>query len=300
MQQIIYKKFLHLLVMMTLFFCMLATPHLYAASYNSKTGELFLPSLVNGSSTLTDVTLTLNPDSTFEIQSGTQSALPFRCSAVFSEATLDLLKSAKSSDEIDALLGCRWVVKLKQLLTIANIPDQNNLSFTWRDSKCSLLEFSFGEAAGINLTTSKLTKNEADCKITSKIRVQNQLYDLQSNLFLLSSVSVDNNAIASDVLIKFQNNTYELINFSITNRANPPVICPALSEADFDAVSINMTKDDVSNIVGCQWINQVITDPSTPAFYSWRDHECNELFVGGGIKQIILNKSGGCHSFGAQ
>ena len=300
MQYIVYKNFMHLLAMMTLILCMTATTHLYAASFNTATGELFLPSLVNGSTTWTDVTIKLKPDGTFEIQSGTESALPFRCPSVFSEATLDLIKSATNSDEVDALLGCRWVFKQKQLLKITNIPEQNNLVFIWQDSKCSSLEFGFGESSVINLTTSKLTLNKADCNSASSLRVQHQVYDLQSKLFLLASVSIDGSAIASDVLIKFQNNKYELISFALAAQTNPPVICPSLSEADFDAVSSNMTRDEVSNIVGCQWSNSLITDPPTPPSYSWRDHECNELSVGSGLKQILLHKSGGCHSFGAQ
>jgi len=286
--------------MMTLILCMTATTHLYAASYNAKTGELFLPSLVDGVTTWTDVTLKLKPDGTFEIQGGTESALPFRCSGVFSEATVDLIKSATSSDEINALLGCRWAFKQKQLLAIENIPEQNNLTFVWQDSRCSSLEFGFGESAGLSLTTSTLTLTKADCNTANNIRIQNQLYNLQSKLFLLASVAIDNSAIASEVLIKFNNNKYELISFALAPQTNPPVICPSLSEADFDAVSINMTRDEVSNIVGCQWINSLITDPPAPPSYSWRDHECNELSVGGGVKQIILHKSGGCHSFEAK
>lgn len=302
MLHIKYRNLMHLIAMTTLIFCMTATTHLQAASYNTKTGELFLPSLVNGSTTWTDVTIKLKPDGTFVIQNGTESALPFRCPGVFSEATLDLIRSATSSDEIDTLLGCRWAYQQKQLIdAISSIPEQNNSTFVWQDSKCSSLEFGIGEASIIGrITTSTLTLTKADCNTAFNIRIQNHLYDLQSKLFLVVSVAIDNSAIASEVLIKFHDNKYELISFALRSQAKPPVICRSLSEADFNAVSTDMSSDEVSNILGCQWINKTLTDPQTSSSYSWRDHECNELSVGGGIKQIILRQSGGCNSFGAQ
>ena len=57
MRYIISKKLI--LTFMPLLLCITTISNLHAASYNTKTGELFLPSLENGSKTWTDVTIKL-------------------------------------------------------------------------------------------------------------------------------------------------------------------------------------------------------------------------------------------------
>ena len=81
----------------------------HAATYNPATGELFLPSLINGSTTLVDVIIKLNSDGTYRIKKSTEPKLPFHCPGKFTQATLDLVKSATSTAQVDSLLACNWI-----------------------------------------------------------------------------------------------------------------------------------------------------------------------------------------------
>ena len=193
MRYIFYRMtFLHLVcAMMTLLIFMAASNNLQAASYNSKTGELFLPSLVNGSKTWTDVTLKLKSNGTYEMQSGTKSALPFVCPKVFTQATFDLIKSQTSistPEEINALLGCRWLRKDKTVNAGNELmAETSSTSYAWLDENCSSLNAGFSDAiAGV--FGASIRKMNTNC-ITG-VRHIHTPYDLKSKLFLVGSVKV--------------------------------------------------------------------------------------------------------------
>ena len=282
---------------------MLRIVSVQAASYKSTTGELFLPSLVIGSKTFTDVIIKLNPDGTYRIKNSTESALPFRCASIFSEATLDSVRTVTSSNDVDSILGCRWISQTTSE-SDTNIA-QNFMSYQWIDSKCSTLSLGFDKSS--NLIISEITLTKGDCNTTFNVRSHDHIYDLNSKLFLLVSVAIDDTAIASEVLIKFHtNNRYELINFVLTPQENPPVICRSLTEAQIQTISPTMSPGEVSSILHCSqrpiksFVSSQLGTQVIGVQNFWLDHECNQLSVGGGAKQFSLNKSGGCNSFEGQ
>lgn len=297
-----YHYFTHLLALI----CMLSAMSVQAATYKSATGELFLPSLVDGSKTLTDVVIKLKSDGSYNIQSATESKLPFQCPDVFSKATLDLIKSATSTEEIDTLLGCRWSSKTKTSLDATeHSPASTGSSTIWLDSTCSPLVVSISDFSGSpKVQSSALTQNNAGCNVGFGFA---NFYDLNSKVFLITSVVVDNSVIATEVVIKFTGkNRYELINFALTPRTSPPVICRTLTDADFNAISTDMTRDEVSNLLNCQWQHKLISENSTSSLssknYSWIDHECNEILITDRQESITFSqhKTAGCGSFSAR
>jgi len=285
---------------------MLPATKVGAASYNSATGELFLPSLINASSTLIDVVIKLNPNGTYIIQSGTESTLPFQCPGVFSEATLNLVKLATSTNEIDSLLSCRWNFQTKiSLDAIGTFPASTGSSTVWLDSTCSSLVVSINDfSGGPTVQSSSITQNNGGCNTNMGF---NNAYNLNSKVFLIKSVVIDNSTIATDVVIRFTNgNHYELINIVLTPRLTPPVICPTITDAGFNTISTSMTPDEVNSVFNCQWQHKVISGKSTSSSmsknYSWIDHECNEIVMTDGGQSITFsqNKTAGCGSFGAR
>lgn len=238
-----------------------------SATYNSTTGELFLPHLINGSETLTEVTLKLNTDGTYAIQSGTKSALPFHCPGEFSKATFDKIKSAKDANEIDSLLGCRW----HSQQTSDDIP-----VFSWLDSSCQSLSVVIDDSLGGN--SSSLEQNYASCKLYSAFLP----YDLASGNLYLQYVKIDNTATASEVYIKLYDNKYEIVNYQITPNTNPPVICDLLTEADYDAISATMALDEINNKLGCKWAMESVSEDDSNPSYVWVDHEWNQIRISNG------------------
>lgn len=295
-----------LLAVMTSLICMLPMVSVQAAIYNSASGELFLPSLIDGSKTLIDVVIKLKPDGSYILQKGTESKLPFQCPGVFSKATLDLVKSSTSANKIDTLLGCRWSSQRKASIgATQNFPASTGLTTTWIDSTCAPLVVSISDFSGSpKVQSSAITQNNAGCNMSLGFA---NFYDLNSKAFLISSVVIDNSIVATEVVIKFTDkNHYELINFSLTPRASPPVVCSTLTDAAFKAISTDMTPAEINSLLNCQWQNKLISENSLSSSrsknYSWVDHECNEILITDGQDTIIFSqhKTAGCRSFSAR
>jgi len=307
MGPMIDRKFLYVCFwQLALILCALTPTNLQAASYNTETGELFLPSLVNDSKTWTNVTIKLNSDGTYIVQNGIKSLFPFLCPGTFSQTTFDLIKSQStisSPEEINSLLGCRWLRKTKTV-TDGNefIPEMSSSSYIWLDSNCSSLGVGFGSSiAGIFGLS--IDKKKGSC--ASDFSQPHAPYDLNSKLFLVNSVKVNNNIAAAEVLIKFSDgNKYELISFSLSSLEPSPLICDSLKEVDFDAVSTEMSPEEISNLLGCQWNQKISSSEFAVTTYSWMDHECNSIDItatpNSKSKTFLHLASGGCGSFSAR
>jgi len=242
-----------------------------AATYNSVTGELFLPHLINGTQSLLNVVIKLNPGGTYVIQNGTESPLPFICSGNFTSATFDLIKSAKGKDEVNSILGCHWYNQQRTLIN-----EQNNPAFSWLDASCQTLAVVFDESSN-SVSFSSVEKNTMGCSLYTAFYP----YDISKKLFYLQYVKVDNMATASDVYIKFtEGNRYELVSYLITPNNTPPTLCSLITEEKFNTIDISMSPDDISNLLGCQWGGASISsdDPATLGSYTWIDHEWNHLY----------------------
>lgn len=263
----------------------------HAATYNSQTNELALSHLVDGSRTLMDVVLKLNSDGTYSIQSSTESALPIFCPGTFSEATFNLIKQAKSADEINTLLGCRWSQQLKALFEIDGNTNQSSHTFSWLDSACQTLSVVVKDAAG-GVELSTLSKNKASCNIFSAIYP----YDTKKKILNFQYVKIDNTAIASEAYIKLYNlngvNRYEVISYEITPNSNLPVVCNLITEADYEAISLSMTSDEISNLLGCQGSESISDPDDTGISYLWRDHEWNSIEFREGSKVFLQFRIG--------
>lgn len=302
MQYIISKKIMVAFIPFIL--CITTISSLQAASYNTKTGELFLPSLENGSQTLTDVTIKLKPDGTYAIQSGTESALPFRCSGLFSQATLDLLNSQatlNTPEKINSLLGCRWISESKTVSGAStHIPEILTESYNWVDANCSSLNAGFSDAleGGAVLT---ISQSIGSCSTSYKIHPP---YDLKSKLFAVGSVRIDDNITATEVLIKFSaDHKYELVSFALSTLDSPPLICESLKEADFSAISLPINPEEINDLLNCHWYQKITSSAIADfASYIWQDHECNSILVNSppaSAKSFSLNHSSGCGSIAA-
>lgn len=244
----------------------------HAATFNSGTGELSLPHLINGPETLTEVILKLNTDGTYAIQNGTNSTLPFYCPGKFSKDTFNIIKSAKNKNEINSLLGCRWYSQQKSFFDASD----NSPAFSWLDSSCQTLSVVINESSGE--MSSSLEQNHASCNLYSAFLP----YDINSEILYLQYVKIDNSITASDVYIKFYNGKYEIVSYKITPNTNLPVICDLLTEADYDAISATMTLDEINNKLGCQWATDNISDYDSSISYGWIDHEWNQITVNKG------------------
>lgn len=257
--------------------------NLSAALYDSKSGELFLPHLINGSQSLLDVVIKLNPDGTYEIQSGIESALPFVCSSKFTTATLDLIKSAKGKDEVNSILGCHWYNQSKSSYNGA----EASLSVSWLDSSCQTLYVGFDSGSG-NVSFKSVEQNNAGCNLFSIYLP----YNLNKELFYLQFVNVDNEAIASDVYIKFHSeNRYDLVSYTLTPIPTRPIgilptICGLITEADYLAITPAMSPDDVSMLLGCQYATVTLSDSDLNT-YSWVDHEFNRINIMSGSTNSV-------------
>lgn len=322
----IHRKLFTFWATLIFIFFIAATTNLRAASYNADTGELFLPSLQDGSKTWVDVTIKLNPNGTYSIQSGTKSALPFQCPSLFTQATLDLLKSQPESispEEINAVLGCIWIDK--EIGTTMFNSDLVSGSgpvvevYRWLDANCSTLTVTFltVELTSdlINLTEKSLDfhidKTNGSCSISDAHAAP---YDLKSKLFAIGLVRINDTITASEVFIKFhEDNTYELKSYSLHTLNSPPLICESLTDANFDAISITMTPEKINDLLECQWQKE-LTSSDNPARsqYRWKDHECNfidfsdfsdfsdaDLALEAKVKIFTYNNSSGCGSIAA-
>lgn len=266
----------------------LCSINIQAATYNTTTGELFLPSLIDSSKNMVDVIIKLNPDGTYNIQDNTEVVLPFRCPGEFSTTTFDLIKNASSPDEINSILGCQW-----QSLFISKSPSLSSNSYTWIDSKCSTLKSSF-QSQKLNEKSSSLTKTNVHCNLA----IQNSMYDLQANLFHIGNVIVDKNSIASQVVIKFhKNNQYEIIGFAQTPRANPPLICELFTEEKFNKLSVTMTHEEISKELGCQWVTETFLEDNSLIAHGWSDNECRRITKFKDSLTFLNHKSGFCGNF---
>lgn len=265
---------------------MLSAMTIQAATYNSKTGELALPHLVDGSKTLLDVVIKLNADGTYAIQSATESVLPMICPGTFSEATFNLIRQANGADEINALLGCRWQQQQKTLFEFDADTKQSSHSLSWLDSACQTLSVGIEEKTG-RVEFSSLSKNNAGCDIFSTLYP----YDLRKRILSLQYVKIDDTAIATEVYIKFYTlngiNRYELVSYEITPNTTPPAVCKLITEAAYNAISTSMTPNEISNLLGCQWMTESVSDPDHgETYYQWKDHEWNSIDFSNGSKSF--------------
>lgn len=263
----------------------------HAATYNSQTNELALSHLVDGSRTLIDVVLKLNSDGTYSIQSSTESAFPIFCPGSFSETTFSLIKQAKSADEINTLLGCRWSQQQKSLFEFTGNTSQSSHAFSWLDSACQTLSVVVKDTTG-QVELSTLSKNKAGCNVFSAFYP----YDTKKKILSFQYVKIDDTAIASEAYIKLYNlngiNRYEVISYEITPNTNLPVVCNLITEADYEAISLSMTPDEISNRLGCQG-SESISDPDhTGISYLWRDHEWNSIEFREGSKVFLQFRIG--------
>ncbi len=275
--------------------CMLSVVEVQADTYNSENGELFLPNLVNGSKALTDVIIKLSPIGTYTIESGIESPLPVICPGSFTEATLDLVKSASNLDEVNSLLGCHWQ---NQQISTQSISGNSSLSkgASWQDSTCSSLTVSIlsDDSGNSNISVSGL--NQSPCNIAP---TPSDVRDLNDKFYSSGFVLVDDSHIALDVLIKFHsNNQYELISYALIPQGSPQKICNSLTEENYNKISIGMTPDEVGSLLGCQWSQKPMLDNDSSGSYLWTDHECNYInFAKGTIKVLAQFKFGGCSGF---
>lgn len=284
------KLFTSLLPAFITIIFMLSAVTIQAATYNSKTGELALPHLVDGSKTLLDVVIKLNADGTYVIQSATESVLPMICPGTFSEATFNLIRQANGADEINALLGCRWQQQQKTLFEFDTDTKQSSHSLSWLDSACQALSVVIEEITG-RVELSTLMKKSTGCNIFSAFYP----YDLRKKILNLQYVKVDDTAIATEVYIKFYHlngvNRYELVSYEITPNITPPAVCSLITEAAYDAISTSMTPDEVSSLLGCRG-GESISDPDDGTSYQWRDHEWNSIDFSNGVKGFIQFRIG--------
>jgi len=288
-----------LLTKLILGICLFFTVNIKAATYNTATGELFLVSLINGSTTLSNITIVLNPDGTYLIKNGTETR-PFLCPDTFTQSTLDSVKLATSSSQVDSLLACNWSFQTTSLSNATESRSAISSSATvWYDTMCSGLVVSISEISGKINTTATLQERKIGCNTNAEFRSAN-FYDLQSKAFLIGTVLIDNSIIATEVVLKFDStNHYELINFSLSEQETPSVICRTLIQNDFNSISASMSPDEINEILNCQWKTTRISE-STNTPFSWVDHECNKIsIVAGKNKSFIQRKTSGCGSFGA-
>jgi len=280
--------------------CLLATLNAHAASYNSATGELFLPHIINGSTTLVDVVMQLKPDGTYQINEGTEMQQPFLCLDKFTQATLELVKSATSTTEINSLLACHWNLQItNESYANESRPASSGGGGTWYDSSCSSITVGFFEHLGEITTTVSLQEKNLGCNTTGLLSIAN-FYNIQTKAFLISRVLINEDVFATEVVLKFGgDNRYELVHYSPSKPAELPVICRTLTIADFDAITVDMKSDEISKKLNCQW-NDKRLPQTDPASFSWRDHECNEISITEGVnKQFFEKKTTGCGTFGA-
>jgi len=296
--------FLRLLIKISLLFSLVLSTHLQAASYNTQTRELFLPSLMKGSKTWTDVTLKLNTDSTYVMQSGTETALAFICPGLFTQDTLELINTQtrlSTPKDINTLLGCHWIRESTTLTNASEfIPASSGAIYTWLDANCSSLNASFSNLAEGVLDLS-ISKKSTNC-ITG-VGHPHTPYDLNSELFLVGLVKViPGNVTATEVLIKFKaDNKYELISYALSSTGSPALICDALKAADLDAISTTMSINEINEHLGCHWSQKISSNPEVVNTYLWSDYECNMVSVARHSlhesKSYTEHKSGGCGSF---
>ena len=274
--------------------CFLSAFNIYAATYNPATGELFLPALINGSTTLMDVIIKLNPDGTYQIKGGIEPDLPFLCPKKFTAATFELVKSATTSAQVDALLGCQSSLQSTHV-NYASESTPASTSATWYDSKCSILNIGFNESIeGLDAIAS-LQENKGGC---NGAMARRSFYDLQSKVFLITRVLMDKNNFATEVVLKFTSDKhYELLNYSLSKPAELPEICHTLTMDDFNAISADMGPDEISKKLNCQWDDSRISDSRYTSF-GWRDHECNDITITEGLNKIFSQKKlTGCSTF---
>ena len=267
-QSNIYRNLSILLLISSLSF----TGNTQAGTFNSATGELFLPHLINGTQSLLNAVIKLNPDGTYIIQSGIESALPFVCSGNFTSATLELIKSAKGKDEANSLLGCHWYSQQRSSFN----NEENGPAFSWLDASCQTLSVGFDQSSN-SVSFSSVEKNKMGCSLYAAFYP----YDISKKLFYIQYVIIDNVATASDVYIKFHDGyRYELVSYLITPNSNPPTVCNLIAEADYRAINTSMSPDEISNLLGCQWGTASISsdDPANLDSYTWVDHEWNHLY----------------------
>ncbi len=291
-----YSKFLSRLCAQLIFgVCFLSAFNAYAASYNPETGELFLPALVNDSTTLTDVIIKLNPDGTYRIKGGIEPDLPFLCPGKFTEATFELVKSVTTIAQVDSLLGCHSSLQLTHV-NYASELNPISTSATWYDSECSILNIGFNESIEELDAIASLQESKIGC---NGAIARTNVYDLQSKAFLISRVLIDKNNFATEVVLKFDGDKhYELVNYSLSKPAEPSEICRTLTMDNFNAISADMDPDEVSKKLNCQWDDSRISDSSYIGF-SWHDHECNEItIIEGENKTFSQKKITGCSTFG--
>lgn len=284
---------------------MLSVVSVQAATYHSANGELSLPSLIDGSKTLIDVIIKLDPDGSYTVK-GTEATLPFQCPGIFSQSTHDLIKSATSLASINSLLRCQWSFQTQASIDATqNSPVIISSTTTWLDSTCAPLVVSMSDFSGSpTIQSSSVTLNNAGCN--TGFGFVNS-YDLKTNAFLISSVIIDDSVVATELVIKFtENNRYELINFALTPRAVPPVVCRTLTDADFNSISSDMSPDDINTLLNCQWRHKLVSGSSVSPLrlknFAWIDHECNEILMTEGQNTVIFSqhKTAGCRSFNAR
>lgn len=280
--------------------CLLTAVNTQAATYNLESGELHLPFLINGSKTLTDVTIKLSSDGTYQITKSTESTQPYLCPDKFDQTTMDLVKTVDNSSQVDSLLKCNWNLQTTSLTYASeDRPAIRSVSSSWHNSTCSKILVSIGEFSGNTSTSVSLQENRLGCNINTEFSLTN-LYNLQSNAFLMNAVIINDKTLATEVFLKFDDkNKYQLIHFSVPEQKGLPVVCRTLTTDDFDAISEEMGPNDINKLFNCQWQTTRISESSNIP-YTWADHECNEISIVEGQNKSFLNRrTGGCGTYNA-
>lgn len=239
----------------------------FSASYDVATKELSLPNLVIDDVTLTDARIKLNENGTFELISGTPSAIPLECNT-FNELIVKTIETGKSVDEINNILGCKWTL----FATQRNFSDPNATlsdTYQWSDNQCSTVSAHYIKSTG-EFQFSFFFKNFRECKTFGP----SVIYKLYETRFLIPLVIFDNTHIsaADTVLVFNRNGTYQIQSFEmVESDTTIPKICKEISLEKFNLISTGMLVSEVEAILNC---NKSFIISNT---YGWQDDECSQI-----------------------
>lgn len=248
----------------------------FAATYNSATGELRLPSVFDGENTYTDAVLILHAGGTYSF-AGNIEALPLLCGNDFSEETLNLINKDMSISDINTALGCQW----HQRYTHSNLPEDK--TYIWIDNQCTTVQISSYKILE-EVNFSKSIGLERRCEQFSH---NGKVYDLTAERFIIPTVIIDNAQVAHNTILKFNaaNKTWELISIEINNLQSPSQFCGLFAENVLTAMNLQLTSTmtEFESTLGCHWSHKssnffgssdiAEADP----YFEYGDHECNSM-----------------------
>lgn len=250
-----------------------------AVELNTETGELTMASFRNAEGMWVDVTLSLNPDGTYDIEGTPVDPQAIYCDQAALADNLRSVSAGMTLGQVEGLLGCGWYFR-SESRHYGQFAPAPTITYEWVSGHCRPAQVYVDQSGQTTGGTSRYNPEMGCLPARASGGTGRGIYEAGDARFTLPDVLVDDAVVARAArLERIGGDRLRLISFEVPPAVDPAVLCDSLSQSDFDSISQSSNLNNIQQLLGCQWGRRNAGAGSSVVTYTWFDRECNELSV---------------------